>query len=99
MIRHIVMWDFKDELTHQDKLEAAQKMKDSLEKLKDEVSGVIELEVIIQSLATSNADLMLYSSFESEKHLEIYQNHPKHRLAGQFISSVTVNRRCVDYMI
>ena len=98
MIRHIVMWNFKQGLSETQKSENAQEMKKQLEALKEKTSGVIEIDVVISPLATGNADIMLTSLFENEQALADYQVHPEHLRVGQFISSFLCNRMCIDYV-
>lgn len=98
MIRHIVMWSFKDGFTEDENISNAQKIKSGLEALTSEVEGVISLEVIISPLKSSNRDIVLNSLFENEESLAAYQSHPSHALIGNFIGTVTVNRSCIDYV-
>lgn len=98
MIRHIVMWNFQEGLSEQQKQENAQAMKEQLEELRGIIPGVIEIEVIISSLATSNADIMLTSLFADEQVLAEYQAHPEHVRIGQFIRGFVCNRMCMDYV-
>ena len=45
MVRHIVMWNYKEHLTDAEKKEAAQKIAENLERLKDQIPGIISLKV------------------------------------------------------
>lgn len=98
MVRHIVLWNLKEELSEQEKKEAAATIKEKLEAVKDEVEGVISLNVEINELPSSNKDIGLISTFESVEALNAYQKHPAHVQAGAYVGSVTYNRTCLDYV-
>ncbi len=97
MVHHIVLWNLKDELPEQEKKIAAAAIKEKLEAVKDEVKGVISLEVKINEFPSSNKDVGLISVFESIEALNAYQAHPAHERAGAYIKGVTCNRSCLDY--
>lgn len=99
MVNHIVLWDFKAELSEQDKREAAQRMQRELEGVKEQVSGVVSLKVVTSPLSSSNKEIGLISVFESQEDLQNYQGHPAHVAAGSFIKSVTEGRTCLDYEV
>ena len=94
MVRHIVFWNFLEELSDAEKAEAGAKMKALLEPIKELVPGAVEIQVVPNQLASSNRDIALISTFES---LAAYQNHPAHVEAGKYVGSVTCNRACMDY--
>lgn len=97
MVKHIVLWGFKAELTEQEKKEAAARIKKELEVVKEQVSGVISLNVVTEPLASSNKDIGLVSVFEDGEALKNYQVHPAHVAAGNYIKTVTEGRTCLDY--
>ncbi len=95
MIKHIVCWKLKEE----DKLQNAQKIKQLLEGLQDNIKFIRKIEVGINTEGTpaDNWDVVLYSEFDSLEELNGYQLHPKHKEAGGFIRLVAEQRVCVDY--
>ena len=96
MIKHIILWNFQQgKGSDEDKL----KIKNGLEKLKSKIPGIIEIEVIINPIAGSNADIMLNSTFESVDALNNYQIHEEHVKVASFVRSVTCNRMCMDYEV
>ncbi len=97
MIRHIVAWNFKDGFSEEENRANAQKVKEELEGLKQYIGGIIELEVIINTLPTGNRDVVLCSLYESEEALKAYQIHPEHVRVSAFVGTVMQNRICVDY--
>lgn len=97
MVNHIVLWNWKEELTDTEKKEAAIRIKKELEAVKEQVSGTVSLRVVTDGLTSSNKDIGLISVFETEEALKAYQVHPAHVAAGTFIKSVTTGRTCLDY--
>ena len=95
MVKHIILWNLKDEFNTK---EIKDGIKTSLENLKGEIPGLLEIKVIINPLETSNADVMLYSVFEDNDSLKGYAVHPKHVYAADtFVRPFTKSRSCMDY--
>lgn len=78
MVRHIVMWNFKDGFTDEENIHNARSVKTQLEALSCTIPGIVSLEVITTALKSSNRNIVLNSLFENEKALENYQIHPEH---------------------
>ena len=97
MVHHIVLWNLNEDISEDDKKNVANRIKKELEAVKEEVSGVVSLNVVTEGLASSNKDIGLISVFESEEALKAYQVHPAHVAAGTYIKSVTSGRACFDY--
>ncbi len=99
MVKHIILWNLKDELSQSEKEESALRIKRELEGLKGKIPGLIEIEVIVNPLSGSNAHIMLDSTFENEEALNGYQVYPEHVKAATFVRSVTCNRMCMDFLV
>lgn len=97
MVKHIVLWNFNEGMTTEEKRAAGEKMKSLLEPIKEKVPGALDIQVVIQKLDSSNRDVALISTFETEEALQTYQTHPDHVAAGGYVRSVTCNRSCMDY--
>lgn len=97
MIKHIILWTLKDEAkTKEIKLG----IKEGLEGLIGKIPGLVDIKVNIDSLASSNADLMLDSTFESEEALKNYSTHPAHvEVADTKVRPYTAIRSCLDFEI
>lgn len=94
MIKHIILWNFQEgKGSEENKL----KIKNGLEELKNKIPGIVEIEVITNPIAGSNAEIMLNSTFESVDALNNYQIHEEHVKVATFVKSVTCNRMCMDY--
>ncbi len=97
MVKHIVLWNFVETLSEEEKKEAANKMSQLLEPIKELVPGAVEIQVIRNEFSSSNRDVALISTFETPEALAAYQTHPAHVEAGKYVGSVTCNRSCMDY--
>ena len=95
MVKHIILWKLKEEANNQ----AVKKgIKDGLEGLMGKIDGLVEIKVEIDGLSSSNADVMLYSVFESEQALKDYAVHPDHvHVANTFVRPYTEVRMCMDF--
>ncbi len=100
MVKHVILWQLKDELTKEQINEVKAGIKSGLEGLKGEIPGLIDIKVVTEGLASSNADVMLDSTFESEEALKGYATHPKHvAVADGKVRPYTANRVCMDYEV
>ena len=99
MVKHVILWKLKDELTVSSKDEAIAKIKHDLEALVGNIPGLLSLNIIRADLESSNADIMLDSTLESEEALRGYQVHPMHVAAAAFVRANTELRLCADYTV
>lgn len=101
MIKHIILWTLKPELTDEEKAAVKANMKKGLEALVGQVPGLIDVKVYIDGrLASSTADVMLDSTLESEEALKAYACHPAHvAVADELVCPYTVQRSCLDFEI
>ena len=95
MVKHIILWKLKEEANN---VTVKQGIKDGLEGLLGKIDGLLEIKVEIDGLPSSNADVMLYSVFESEKALKEYAVHPEHIfVADTYVRPFTEIRLCLDF--
>ena len=100
MVKHVILWQLKDELTKEQISEVKAGIKSGLEGLKGEIPGLIDIKVVTEGLASSNADVMLDSTFESEEALNNYATHPKHvAVADGKVRPYIASRVCMDYEV
>ena len=98
MIKHIILWTLKPELTDEEKKAVSLNIKKQLENLNGKIEGLISIKVRINELPTSNVDVMLDSSFESGEALAFYASHPLHLdAANNHIRPYYSERRCFDF--
>lgn len=100
MVKHIILWQLKDEYSAEKKEEIKSGIKKGLEDLKGKVPGLIEIKVQTEGLASSNADVMLDSAFEDEEALKGYAQHPEHvKVADGNVRPYTKSRVCMDFEV
>lgn len=99
MVKHIILWKLRSELSETEKREKALAIKQGLESLKGQVPGLIDIHVQIDGrLETSNADIMLDSTLESFDALKGYAVHPAHlAVANGVVRPNTELRTCLDF--
>lgn len=100
MVKHVILWTLKDSLTVEEKAKVKKEIKEGLEGLAGKIPGLLEIKVYTDGLASSNADLMLDSSFTDEASLKGYAVHPEHvAVADGKVRPYTATRTCLDYVI
>lgn len=97
MVKHIVMWSFKEEIGPEERKAAAQKIKEGLEGLVGIVPGLTKAYVVTEPIASSTHDLSLISELETPEDLKAYKDNPDHVKVATFVRSVTCNRASMDY--
>ena len=99
MVKHIILWKLRSELSAEEKREKALAIKQGLEGLKGQVPGLMEIHVQIDGrLETSNADIMLDSTLESFDALKGYAVHPANvAVADGVVRPNTELRTCLDF--
>ena len=98
MIKHIILWQLKDELSEEEKAQVRADIKAGLEGLNGKIPGLLEIKVQTEFLASSNADLMLDSAFVDESALKGYAVHPAHvAVADGVVRPNTKSRVCMDF--
>ncbi len=95
MVKHIILWNLREEHNND---EVKLGIKQGLEGLMGKIPGLLEIKVQTEKLASSNADVMLYSVFENEDALKGYAVHPDHVcVADTFVRPFTKTRSCIDF--
>ncbi len=98
MVKHVILWQLKDELTEEEKSTVKSGIKTGLEGLMGVVPGLCEIKVYTEGLDSSNADVMLWSVFDSEASLKGYAVHPAHaEVADTKVRPFTKTRLCLDF--
>ena len=78
MVKHVILWTLKNEYSKEEKEAIKAEIKAGLEGLAGQIPGLLEIHVNINGLESSNADLMLDSTFTDEAALKGYSVHPAH---------------------
>lgn len=100
MVKHIIIWTLKSELSEEEKVAVKAGIKEGLEGLVGKVPGLLDVKVQIDGrLDSSNADVMLDCTLESEEALNGYAVHPAHvEVANTKVRPFTAVRSCLDYI-
>jgi len=100
MLKHIVLFRFKDFAEGSDKVENIRRLKSQLEALTEIIEEIEFFEVGI-NLGNSDPayDLALLSEFRSREDLHSYQKHPEHVKVSDFAKSVCEARAVADYIV
>ena len=100
MVKHIILWNLKDEFTEEQKADIRAGIKEGLEGLAGQIPGLIDISVRTEYLPSSTVDVMLDTTFESAKALKNYSTHPKHvAVADSKVRPYTAVRSCIDYEV
>ena len=98
MVKHVILWQLKDELSAEEKVAVKAGIKEGLEALAGKIPGLTEIKVQTEGLASSNADVMLDSTFVDEAALKGYAVHPEHvAVADGKVRPFTKTRICLDF--
>ena len=100
MVKHIILWQLKPELSDIEKAGVKNGITRGLESLKGKIDGLIDIKVNTNPLETSNADVMLDCTLESFDALKKYAVNPLHvAVADSKVRPYTANRVCFDFEI
>ena len=91
MVKHIVVYKFKENVDHD---QAIQIIRDALVPLVGQIPGLMLMEV---NLCFQGMDYALYSEFDCRESLEKYAVHPLHLAAKEKFSHFITSRVAADY--
>lgn len=95
MVKHVILWTLKEEYNNDT---VKNEMKRALEALVGVVPGLLKMQIAINPLPTSNADVMLYSELENPEALKGYAAHPAHvEVANTKVRPFTKTRAAMDF--
>ena len=98
MVKHVILWKLKEELTAEEKAAVKAGIKEGLEGLAGRIPGLADIHVYIDGLPSSTVDLMLDTTFESAEALAGYSVHPEHvAVADSKVRPFTAVRSCMDF--
>jgi len=98
MLKHIVMWTFKDHAEGADKPTNLRKAKALLDACAGIVPGMGRFEIAIaQPGLECSHDLVMYAEFADRAALDAYVHHPQHEALKPFMSAMRQARQCMDY--
>lgn len=92
MLKHIVMWKFKEGTEEQ-----AKDFAEKLVSLKEEIPEIVEIEVGFSDKPNNSYDAVLISEFRNKEDLEAYKTNPKHKKVSELCKSIRTDRISIDY--
>jgi hypothetical protein len=96
----MVAWNYADGFTPEENAKNAQAMKTELENLINLIDGIVSIKLYTDPLSSSDSDLLLDSTFDSEEVLKAYIVHPEHvRVGSSYVKPFVKNRKCIDLNI
>lgn len=100
MLKHVVMWKFKDGVEGKSRRDQALWMKEHLEALVGVVPQIVSLEFGVNELESdASYDAVLTVLFNSKEDMDIYKVHPAHVAISNYCKSVRESRVVVDCYI
>jgi len=96
MIKHIVLFKFKD---YSENIKNVEEIKRDLEALKTIIPQLISIKAGINVNPKEAYHLALEVEVKDMADLEIYATHPEHLKVGKRIREILDSRSCVDYQI
>lgn len=98
MVKHIVFWRLKKDLTPADRQAAFARIKAGFEALPGKIPGLQKIEIGLDYGQGADAsDIVLYSEFDSRASLAGYDAHPEHLALVPVVREVRTEKRVVDY--
>lgn len=99
IVKHIVMWNLRGE-SPEEKARAISLVQRKFEGLRNQIPGLLHLEIgIDSSLVDYACDVVLYSEFDSQASLSAYATHPAHLQVRQELGDLRIARHQVDYTV
>lgn len=100
MVKHIVMWKFKDHAEGLSKEENIIKIKSMLEALPGKIDFIREMHVEVNVNPKEGMyDAILISAFDSIEDVEKYRVHPEHKKVSSYVALIKTDRASVDYEV
>ncbi len=92
MLKHIVMWQLKEE----NKSENMRLMKEKLEALEKVIPVIRRIQVGFNENG-GEYDIVLVTDFDDMAALKEYDTHPEHQKVREFVKGAAEKRAAVDY--
>lgn len=100
MLRHVVMWKFKDEAEGHGKMENMSRVRESLLALRSIIPEILEMEIGLDTgVGRDTWDMAIVMTFADSTSLDRYQSHPEHKIISAYVAKVRSDRACVDFIL
>ena len=98
MIKHIVMWKFKESAEGKTREENMTFVKDSLYALVGVIDEIKKMEIGFDvTHSDMSMDMVLLTEFESVEAMRTYAVHPEHVKVSAYVRKVIESRTVIDY--
>ncbi|EJW90708.1 stress responsive A/B barrel domain protein [gut metagenome] len=97
MVKHIVLFKLKDEVSAEKKTAVMHQFKEAIEALPAKISVIRKIEVGLNMNPSETWNIALYSEFDNLEDVKYYATHPDHVAAGKILAETKESRACVDY--
>ncbi len=94
MVRHIVMWKFKEDCEQQ-----IREFLDALMDLYGKIEVIRDMEVGINIEPENEYNAVLVATFDSMEDLNKYKTDPRHVAAASLHAELRISRKAIDYEI
>ncbi|PRR81247.1 Dabb family protein [Clostridium vincentii] len=98
MIKHIVLWELKEEAKGEKLENTITLLQGKFKPLIGVVDGLVAIEVG-SNYNGGKFDVALYCEFTSQEAQEAYQGHPEHLKIKEVVHSLVCDRTSIDYEI
>lgn len=96
MIKHIVMWKYKEDLSENDREQLFDTLKVAANNMNGNIRGLIKAELIKNVNPKEKFDLALYCEMETLEDVINYQDDPVHIAFKDIITGKVFDRVCID---
>lgn len=99
MVKHIVLFRFREDVDAATANIAAKRFCDGIMSLPAIIPQIHKIEVGININPDECWHICLYSEFSNLEDVKLYSNHPAHVKVASELKRLLSERSCVDYMI
>ena len=99
MVKHIVLFKLKENLSVTEKQDIMQRFKAAIEALPQTISSIRQIHVGCNMNPAEQWDLCLDSTFDSLEDVQAYAAHPAHLAAAAILKDAKEGRACTDFLI
>lgn len=97
MVKHIVMFRFRDDVSEDERRAAREAFKQGIEALPAVIPFIRDVYVGFNTNPAEQWDICLESAFDSLDDVRAYSTHPAHKAVAVALMQHIAQRACVDY--
>ena len=99
MVKHIVQFKFRPDVSQSMRAKAAAQFKKDIEALPQTIHCIREIEVGININPKETWHVCLVSVFDNLQDVAAYSQHPSHQTVAKALMQYVEQRACVDYKV